>query len=137
MQMDNTSDDPPVSPEQTINTPKPENGGEEIKKIREDFQSRLIVASLQTEAVRAGMIDLDGLKLANLSDAKLGSDDKVVGGRQIIDELRRNKPWLFSTSSTSSVAEPPPSKPIRQKTALEMTEEEYLAARAAVTRHSF
>jgi hypothetical protein len=137
MQMDNTSDDPPVSPEQMIDTPEPQNSTEDIKKIREDFQSRLIVASLQTEAVRAGMIDLDGLKLANLSDARLGPDDKVVGGRQIIDELRRNKPWLFGTSSTSSVAEAPPSKPIRQKTALEMTEEEYLAARAAVTRHSF
>jgi hypothetical protein len=136
MQMDNTSDDPPVLPEQTINTPQPENGAEEIKKIRDDFQSRLIVASLQTEAVRAGMIDLDGLKLANLSDAKLGPGDKVVGGRQIIDELRRNKPWLFGASSTSSVAEAPPSKPIRQKTALEMTEEEYLAARAAVTRQT-
>jgi hypothetical protein len=137
MQMDNTSEDPPALPEQTVKTPEPGNSADEIKKIRDDFQSRLIVASLQTEAVRAGMIDLDGLKLANLSDAKLGPDDKVVGGRQIIDDLRRNKPWLFTTSSTSSVAEAPPSKPIRQKTALEMTEEEYVAARAAVTRQSF
>ena len=82
-------------------------------------------------------MDLDGLKLIDLADVQLGPDDKVVGGRKIIDELRRNRPWLFGTSSSSSVAEAPASKPIRQKSAIEMTEAEYLAARAALTRRSY
>jgi hypothetical protein len=136
--MDNNSEDPPVSSAQiTDDSPQPEHIAEEIRKIRSEFQSRLIVANLQTEAVRAGIVDLDGLKLINLADAQLGPDDKVIGGRKIIDELRRNRPWLFGTSSSSSVAEAPASKPIRQKTALEMTETEYLAARAALTRRSY
>ena len=55
---------------------------EEIAKLRIDFQSRLVTANLRTEAVRAGMIDLDGLKLIDLSDVHLDENDKVVGGRR-------------------------------------------------------
>jgi|ERR1700722_17723480 hypothetical protein len=136
--MDNTSEDSPVSSAQTTDdSPYPEHIAEEIRNIRSEFQSRLILANLQTEAVRAGIVDLDGLKLINLAEAQLGPDDKVVGGRKIIEELRRNRPWLFGTSSSSSAAEAPASKPIRQKTALEMTEAEYLTARAALTRRSY
>lgn len=110
---------------------------EEIVKLREEFQSRLVVANLRTEAVRAGMIDLDGLRLIDLSAVRLGNDDKVIGGRKLMDDLRRNKPWLFGVASSSSAAVAPASQPVRQKTALEMTDEEYTAARAAVTKYQF
>jgi hypothetical protein len=110
---------------------------EEIVKLRGEFQSRLVVASLRTEAVRAGMIDLDGLKLIDLSTVHLGDDDKVIGGRKLMDDLRRTKPWLFGADSSSSGAVAPTSQPVRQKTALEMTDEEYAAARVAVTRYQF
>lgn len=108
---------------------------DEIDKLRSDFRSRLIAANLRTEAVRAGIIDLDGLKLVDLSDVHLDEDDKIVGGRKIMAELRRNKPWLFAVSSTSSAAIAPASLPVRQKTAMDMTDEEYAAARTAVTRY--
>ena len=39
----------------------PENEPGEVTKLREAFQSRLVAANLRTEAVRAGLIDLDGL----------------------------------------------------------------------------
>ena len=83
------------------------------------------------------MIDLDGLKLIDLSAVRLGNDDKVIGGRKLMDDLRRNKPWLFGAASSSSAAVAPASQPVRQKTALEMTDEEYTAARAAVTKYQF
>ena len=108
---------------------------EEMDRLKSDFQSRLIAANLRTEAVRAGMVDLDGLKLVDLSDVHLDENDKVIGGRKIMAELRRNKPWLFGTSSTSSAAVAPASLPVRQKTAMDMTDEEYAAARTAVTRY--
>jgi hypothetical protein len=108
---------------------------EEIAMLRIDFQSRLITANLRTEAVRAGMIDLDGLKLVDLSEVRLDENDKVVGGRRIMAELRRSKPWLFGVASTSSAATAPASQPVRQKTAMDMTEAEYTAARTAVTRY--
>ncbi|WP_428486723.1 hypothetical protein [Rhodopila sp.] len=115
----------------------PEDVTAEMAKLRADFQSRLIAANLRTEAVRAGMIDLDGLKLINLSDAQLGPDDKVVGSRQIMDDLRRQKPWLFGATSSSSAALAPASQPVRRKSALEMTNEEYVAARAALTKRRY
>jgi hypothetical protein len=136
--MDNTPEDPAISPAQIADdSPYPEHIAEEFKRIRSEFQSRLIVANLQTEAVRAGIVDLDGLKLIDLVDVQLGPDDKVVGGRKIIDELRRNRPWLFGTSSSSSVAEAPASKPVRQRTAIEMTEAEYRTARAALIKRRY
>ena len=110
---------------------------EEIVKLRCEFQSRLIVANLRTEAVRAGMIDLDGLKLIDVSTVQLGNDDRVIGGRKLVDDLRRTKPWLFGMTSSSSGATAPTSQPVRQKTALEMTDEEYAAARVAVTKYQF
>jgi hypothetical protein len=108
---------------------------EEIATLRTNFQSRLITANLQTEAVRAGMIDLDGLKLLDLSGVRLDENDKVVGGRKIMADLRRDKPWLFGVASTSSAATAPASQPVRQKTAMDMTEAEYTAARTAVTKY--
>jgi hypothetical protein len=95
---------------------------EEIRKLREDFQLRLITAGLRTEAVR---------------EAELGPDDKVVDGRQIMDNLRRHKPWLFGTSSSSSAAEAPASQPVRHKNAMEMNDEEYLNARTALTKRRY
>jgi len=116
---------------------QPDEASEEIAKLRDAFQSRLVVANLRTEAVRAGMVDLDGLKLIDMSAVRLDNDDKIVGGRKLMDDLRRNKPWLFAVTSSSSAAAAPASQPVRPKTALEMTDAEYTAARAAVTKYHF
>lgn len=109
-----------------------ENLAAEITKLRTEFQARLVAANLRTEAVRAGMVDLDGLKLIDLSGVQLDQDDKVVGSRQMMDDLRRRKPWLFGGASSSSGAAAPVSQPVKQKSALQMTDEEYKAARAAL-----
>ncbi len=136
--MDDPLGDKPITSEPMIaNISNSNSLTEEIEQLRSDFQSRLVVANLRTEAVRAGMIDLDGLKLINLSDTKLGADDSIVGGREMMDRLRRTKPWLFGTSSSSSTAAAPASQPVRQKTALEMTEDEYVTARAALTKRRY
>jgi hypothetical protein len=105
--------------------------------MRADFHTRLIAANLRTEAVRAGMIDLDGLKLMDLSGVQLDDTDKLVDGRKLMMDLRRAKPWLFGAASTSSSAAAPSSQPIRQKAAMDMTDEEYAAARSAVTKYQF
>ena len=109
----------------------------EILQLRTDYESRLIAAHLRTEAVRAGMIDLDGLRLIDSSDVKLGPDDKLIGSRELMERLRRSKPWLFGSTSSSSTAAVPASKPVRQKTALDMTDEEYAFARASLTRRRY
>ena len=83
------------------------------------------------------MVDLDGLKLIDLSGIRLDDDDKVVGGRQIMADLAAQQAWLFGATSSSSAALSPASQPVRQKTAMDMTDEEYAAARDAVTKYQF
>lgn len=116
---------------------QPDEVSEGVAKLRSDFEYRLVAANLRTEAVRAGMIDLDGLKLIDQSGVRLGDDDRIIGGRKLMDDLRRNKPWMFAGTSSSSAAVAPTSQPVRQKMALEMTDEEYAAARAAITKYQF
>ncbi len=96
--------------------------------------ARLLRAELKAEAVRAGMVDLDGLKL--IDDAAVSLDDKgdVHGARAAIERLRRDKPWLFGQPSSSSAAAAPPSSPAIGKHATEMTLEEWRTARAELIR---
>jgi hypothetical protein len=106
-----------------------------IADLQREAQARLVLAELKAEAVRAGMIDLDGLKLLNLDQIKLDAHGQVDGAAGIMSELRRTKPWLFGgSSSSSSSSKPPPAHPPRQKMASEMTDEEYRAARAALLK---
>lgn len=109
----------------------------EIALLQSEFQTRLIAANLRTEAVRAGMVDLDGLKLMDLSGIHLDDSDKIIEGARIMSDLKRAKPWLFGAASTSSAAVAPASQPVRQKTAMDMTDEEYVTARNAVTKYHF
>jgi hypothetical protein len=97
-------------------------------------QNRLVQAEMKAEALRAGIIDLDGLKLLDLSEAKLNEQGEVEGAAMMLEKLKRAKPWLFGRSSSSSPTTPPPAQPPRQKLATEMTDEEYRTARANLLR---
>jgi hypothetical protein len=105
----------------------------QLAEIERITQARLVLAELKTEALRAGMIDLDGLKLLDLSGAKLNEQGNVEGAAALVAELKRTKSWLFGRSSSSG-ANPPPAQPPRQKLATEMNDEEYRAARAALVK---
>jgi hypothetical protein len=100
-----------------------------------EAKSRLIRAELKLEAVRAGMVDLDGLKLLDLKDIKFTAEGDLENAAQLIAQLRRAKSWLFGGTSSSSPSTAPPAHPPRQKLATEMTNDEYRAARAALLRH--
>lgn len=71
---------------------------------------RVIRAELRTEAIKLGMIDLDGLKLADLSVVKLDDDGNVVGAPEMLAALKVAKPYLFAAPSahSSQIAAPPP-----------------------------
>ena len=97
-------------------------------------QTRVVAAELKAEAVRAGMIDLDGLKLADASTLVVGEDGTVHGAAALVAELRRDKPWLFSAGSSSSAAAAPPATPPRARLATEMSVAEWRAARSELLR---
>ncbi len=96
--------------------------------------ARLVRAELKAEAVRAGMIDLDGLKLLDMTGIKVADNGEVEGARTIMRELKRAKPWLFGGGSSSSTAGAPPAQPPKARLATEMDFEEWQKARAALLK---
>ena len=124
--MDEEADAPPAD------TGNPH--AEDIAKLHAEFRTRLLLADLRAEAIKAGMVDLDGLKLFDVSALHLGDDDRVVDGAKIMDAFRSRKPWLFGSGSSPGPAVAPEPRPVRHKTAMDMSDAEYAAARTAVTR---
>ena len=106
-----------------------------LAETEQEARTRILRAELKVEAVRAGIVDLDGLKLLDLKNIDLTPEGELTNGAELIAQLRRMKPWLFGGTSSSSPATPPPPQPPRQKLATEMTDDEYRAARAAILRH--
>ncbi len=101
-----------------------------LAEIQQQTEARLIRAELKTEAIRAGIIDPDGLKLIDISALKLNGDGEFEGAAELISEFKNSKPWLFGRQrSSSSGSMAPPSSPPRQKLATEMTESEWRHAR--------
>jgi len=104
-----------------------------LAELARAHEARLIRAELKSAALAAGMIDLDGLKLADLSGLSIDESGEIAGAEALLAELRRAKPWLFAApSSSSTAAPPPPAGPARH--ALEMTDAEYRAARAELLK---
>lgn len=95
---------------------------------------QLIDAELRVEAVRAGMVDLDGLKLVDRAGLRLDEAGAVSGAAGVMVALRRDKPWLFGAQSSSRGVPVPPSAPLRTKLATEMSLEEWRQARADLLR---
>lgn len=92
-------------------------------------EQRIIRAELKALATKAGIIDLDGLKLVDLAGIKLNEQGEVEGADALIESLKKAKPYLFGAPASSSTATPPSKEPPAQKKATEMTPEEYAAAR--------
>ena len=105
-----------------------------LADLQADTETRLVRAELKVEAIRAGIVDLDGLKLLDLSTVKLNAHGEVDGAAALLATLKRNKPWLFAGHSSSSIAAPPPVAPASTKKATEMSDAEYRAARAALLK---
>jgi hypothetical protein len=102
------------------------------RQLREtEIQSalRLRQAELKAEALRAGIVDLDGLRL--LDDALVHSDSAAAA---VVSQLRQDKPWLFAAATTSSSAVPPSPMQPQRKLATDMSVEEWRTARAELLR---
>lgn len=106
----------------------------ELDELRSAAQAKQIRAELKLEAVRAGIVDLDCLRLLELGDARLDENGEVENAAALVAQFRRAKPWLFGSGSSSSVASAPPVQPLRHKSATDMTDEEYRTARAALLK---
>lgn len=83
-----------------------------VKESHTSAEQRIIRAELKAEALKAGMVDLDGLKLADLSGIKIDDKGEVTGATELMAALKESKPYLFKepSSSTSQTQDPPPKK---------------------------
>ena len=106
----------------------------QLRTLTEQGRINLVMSELKAEAVRAGMVDLDGLKLLDASTVTVADGGEVAGAGALMEQFRREKPWLFGAASSATTAVPPPSQPPRAKQATDMTPDEYRAARAALLR---
>ena len=102
---------------------------------------RLMRAGLKAHAASAGIVDPDVLQLLDLKEAGVRLDEagEVVGAKEAIEALKAAKPWAFKHTaaekgSSSSTAFPPGAPPATGKRALDMTDAEWRAERARLTR---
>lgn len=90
---------------------------------------RIIRAELKAVALQAGMIDLDGVALADLTKVSLNDKGELVGGAELLEEMRKNKPYLFAPkgASTERGGSPPRSNNGGPRKVSEMTPAEIKA----------
>lgn len=106
---------------------------ERVTNNEKTSNDRIMRSELKAVALKAGMIDLDGLKLADLTKVTLEADGAIKGADEMLEQLKKDKPYLFGQQQSSSTTSTPPNpKPPTAKLAKDMTDEEYNAARKAI-----
>ncbi|MBU6419078.1 MAG: hypothetical protein KGQ79_05045 [Proteobacteria bacterium] len=106
-----------------------------LERAQAEAQARIIRAELKAEAVKAGMVDLDGLKLIDAEALRVNEQGEVEDAPAVLTKLKRTKPWLFGGGrSSSAAASAPRPEPPRQRMATEMSRDEWLQARAALLK---
>lgn len=109
----------------------------QMHELRSAHQAALLRVGLRHEAQRAGMIDLDGLRLVDPTTVTLDAHGELVGAVAMMTELRRAKPWLFglgASAATSSSHAAPPAQATQLRRAPEMSHDEWQLARATLLR---
>jgi hypothetical protein len=100
-----------------------------LAEVEEAAHGRIVRAELKAAAVRAGMVDLDGIKLLDTGGIKLNAAGEIEGAAALMRDLRKAKPWLFGGASSSSTAAAPGPRAPENKLATAMTFDEWQAAR--------
>lgn len=97
-----------------------------IEEASKSAQLRIIKAELKAFAVKAGIVDLDGLAFIDMAKVKLTDAGEIEGADEAIDALRKAKPYLF-TKTTASTERAPPKTPTEHKKVTELSEADYRA----------
>lgn len=105
-----------------------------LADLESNSNSRIIQSELKSLAIRAGIVDLDGLKLLDTTSLILNEQGDIEGADRLLAGLKRGKPWLFQGSSSSTPANAPPVMPPLVRRATQMTHEEWQTARSDLIR---
>lgn len=74
----------------------------ESKRLNSTFERRVINAELKAAAAESGLIDLDAFRMVDTSSVKINDDGEVVGAKELIASLKKDKPYLFKEVNTSN-----------------------------------
>lgn len=103
-----------------------------VSKAKVEADARIIRAELKAAAIKAGMLDLDGLKMADLDKVVLTENGELAGVEALMEQLKKDKAYLFGSSTTTHTGKAPDPNPPTPKRALDMSFAEYVAAKAAI-----
>jgi len=67
----------------------------EATALKKKTQELFIDQALQVEAMKQGIIDIDGIKLADRSKVSIDETHNVTGAEEAIKDLMTRKPYLF------------------------------------------
>jgi hypothetical protein len=87
-----------------------QNAEAQVAEANRAAQARIIRAELRAEALKAGLLDADDLKLADVSQLNVNEDGEVSGVIELVKALKQAKPYLFSRNANTSQAAPVPGK---------------------------
>lgn len=80
----------------------------ELEGIKTRMKSSAITSALMTEAIKAGIVDNDALKLVDQSKLIYSEDDNsVLGAAEIVADFKKSKPYLFKTGDSPKNPKPP------------------------------
>lgn len=106
-----------------------------VESAKKSADERILRAELKASAIKSGMIDLEFLKLVDMSEVSLSEDGEVKGAEELMESLKKNKPHFFQENkSSSSTHKTPEKKSDQPKSAKEMTAEEYAKEKARLTK---
>jgi len=97
---------------------------DEIFKI---VNKRYVRSELKAAALKAGLVDIDALKMFDISSLEIDSAGDVVGIPELIDEMKESKSYIFNQQAkdTTSDKKTPGDAAPSSKNAMDMTDDEY------------
>lgn len=111
----------------------------EAKRVEVETRARnrIVNAEVRTAAIEAGMVDLDGIKLLDLSKVKVSDDGDVdvASVKALLTEMKEAKAYLFGPPRGTGNPNPTPvPTPPGDKSVKELSKAEYDAAKRAAIR---
>lgn len=75
----------------------------EKKALEEKTKELFIDQALQVEAIKQGIVDIDGIRLADRSKVSIDEAHNVTGADEAIKDLMTRKPYLFDEEQKKDV----------------------------------
>ena len=85
------------------------DGDEKVSAAQKAADERLLRAELKAAAVKAGLVDMDVLKLVDISPLKLNENGEIEGLDKLVEDFKKTKPHFFGAAGASTSA--PGTKP--------------------------